>query len=81
LDNAEKVGTIAPEQFGSRKKNSSINHAINKQLTVDILQQDRKSYSLISLDAKGCYDQIAQPVAATAMKRKRANSQNEVGNV
>ena len=43
MANAEKAGTIAPEQFGSRKKKSSIIHAINKQLTTDILRQDKKN--------------------------------------
>jgi hypothetical protein len=68
--NAEKAKSIAAEQFGSQKSKSSINHAINKQLTIDILRQDKKSYSLITLDAKSCYDRIAQPSASLAMKRR-----------
>jgi Reverse transcriptase (RNA-dependent DNA polymerase) len=56
MGHAEKAKTIAPEQFGSRKMKSSINHAVNKQLIIDILQHDRKSFSLMTLDAKGCYD-------------------------
>jgi hypothetical protein len=42
---------------------------------VDILHQDRKSFSLITLDAKGCYDRIAQPIAAIAMKRQGATKE------
>jgi hypothetical protein len=44
MANAEAAQSIAPEQFGSRKKKSSIMHALNKQLTIDILQQDRKNF-------------------------------------
>ena len=32
MEMAEKAGTLAPEQFGSRKKKSAIIHAINKQI-------------------------------------------------
>ena len=42
MANAEKAGTIATEQFGSRKFKSSIYHAINKQRTTDIMRQDNK---------------------------------------
>jgi hypothetical protein len=40
MANAEKAGSLAPEQFGSRKQKSSIQHAINRQLTTDVLPQD-----------------------------------------
>jgi Reverse transcriptase (RNA-dependent DNA polymerase) len=71
---AEKANSIAPEQFGSRRMKSSIMHAVNKQLTVDILRQEKKSFALITLDAKACYNQIAQPVAAIALKRQGATA-------
>jgi Reverse transcriptase (RNA-dependent DNA polymerase) len=72
MENAERAHSIAPEQFGSRKGKSSILHAINKQLTVDILRQEKRNFSLITLDAKGCYDRIVQPMASLALKRQGA---------
>jgi Reverse transcriptase (RNA-dependent DNA polymerase) len=74
MEKAEQSGSIAPEQFGSRKQKSSIHHAVNKQLTTDILRQDRKSFCLITLDAKACYDRIAPPIASIALKRQGATS-------
>jgi Reverse transcriptase (RNA-dependent DNA polymerase) len=71
---AEKAGTIAPEQFGSRKKKSSIIHAVNKQITTDILRQDRKDFCMIILDAKQCYDRITHLYAAFALKRQGAST-------
>jgi Reverse transcriptase (RNA-dependent DNA polymerase) len=72
MANAEAAQSIAQEQFGSRKEKSSILHAINKQLTVDILRQDKRDFALITLDAKGCYDRIVQPIAYLALKRQGA---------
>ena len=43
LYNAEKYNIIAEEQYGSRKKHNSITMALNKQLTFDILQQQKKA--------------------------------------
>jgi hypothetical protein len=40
---AEKAQSIAPEQFGIRRQKSSILHAVNKQLTVDILRQEKET--------------------------------------
>jgi hypothetical protein len=50
MANAEAARSIAEERFGSRKQKSSILHALNKQLAIEILQQDRKNYSLITLE-------------------------------
>jgi Reverse transcriptase (RNA-dependent DNA polymerase) len=72
MSNAESANSIAPEQFGSRKNKGSILHALNKQLTVDILRQEKRSYALITLDAKSCYDRIVQPMAALSLKRQGA---------
>jgi hypothetical protein len=75
MANAEQAGSLAIEQFGSRKNKSSIQHAINKQLAVDTLRQDKKNFCLITLDAKACYDRIAQPVASLALKWQGASHQ------
>jgi hypothetical protein len=45
MANAEQSGSIATEQFGSRKQKSSIQHAINKQLASDCLRQDKKAFA------------------------------------
>jgi Reverse transcriptase (RNA-dependent DNA polymerase) len=69
---AESAGTIAPEQFGSRKHKSAILHAVNKQLTFDIVRQQRLNAALLVLDAKSCYDRISPPIASLALKRQGA---------
>jgi Reverse transcriptase (RNA-dependent DNA polymerase) len=74
MKNAEDANTIAPEQFGSRKQKSSIANALNKLLTTDILRQEKRNFSLITLDAKACYDRIAQPIASIALKRQGATN-------
>jgi Reverse transcriptase (RNA-dependent DNA polymerase) len=72
MQQAEEACSIAPEQFGSRKQKSSITNALNKLLTTDILRQEHRNFSLITLDAKACYDRIAPPVASVALKRQGA---------
>jgi Reverse transcriptase (RNA-dependent DNA polymerase) len=72
---AEKAGTLAPEQFGSRKKKSAIVHAINKQITTDIIRQEKRDFCVVILDAKGCYDRITPMYAAFAMRRQGATPQ------
>jgi Reverse transcriptase (RNA-dependent DNA polymerase) len=72
MKNAEEGKSIAQEQFGSRKTKSSIGNALNKLLTIDILRQEKRDFSLITLDAKSCYDRIAQPIASIALKRQGA---------
>ena len=70
MSNAEQAKSIADEQFGSRKAKGAINHAINKQLTLDIMRQEKRKFTLVILDAKGCYDRIAPPLASISMKRQ-----------
>ncbi len=72
MANAEKFESVAPEQFGSRKRKSAITHAVNKQLTTDILRQEHRAFVLILLDAKSCYDRISPPIASLSMKRQGA---------
>ena len=75
MANAERAQSIAPEQFGSRKNKSAIIHAVNKQLTTDILRQDKKDFCLMVLDAKECYDRITPMIASFAMQRQGASKQ------
>jgi Reverse transcriptase (RNA-dependent DNA polymerase) len=66
---AEEHGLIAPEQYGSRKGLSAIEHCVNKQLTFDLIRQERRPAVLCSNDAKGCYDRIVHSVASLCMQR------------
>jgi len=56
MKNAEKGHALAPEQYGSRKYHHSIDLAVNKALTFDLLRQLKKPGGLYSNDAKSCYD-------------------------
>jgi len=67
--NAEKGQALAPEQYGSRKYHKSIDLAINKSLTFDLLRQLKRPGGLCSNDAKSCYDLIGHPQASLAMQR------------
>jgi Reverse transcriptase (RNA-dependent DNA polymerase) len=69
---AEKHNNIAKEQYGSRKKKSSILHATNKQITFDILNIKKQDSTLLILDAKSCYDRIAPPIASLCLRRQGA---------
>jgi hypothetical protein len=66
---AERTKTLAPEQYGSRKKHRAIDLAVNKALTNDILRQLKRPGAACSNDAKSCYDLIGHAQAALAMKR------------
>jgi hypothetical protein len=66
---AENHNMIAREQYGSRKGHSSIDHAINKRLSYDILRLNRAPGALCSNDAKSCYDRILHSIVALSMKR------------
>jgi hypothetical protein len=68
MKNAENANSIAAEQFGSRKAKGAINHTVNKQLAIDIMRQEKIRFTLVILDAKGCYDRIAPPIASISLK-------------
>jgi len=69
MNNAEKGHALASEQYGSRKYHRSIDLAINKALTFDLLRQLKKPGGLCSNDAKSCYNLIGHPQASLAMQR------------
>jgi len=66
---AEKTKSLAPEQYGSRKRHKAINLAVNKALTFDILRQLKRSRAICSNDAKSCYDLIGHTQASLSMQR------------
>ena len=66
--NAESLGLLADEQYGSRKSHSAIEHGVNKCLTFDLLQQKWHPGSLCSNNAKSCYDCIVHLVASISMQ-------------
>ena len=69
MQHAESIQELAPEQYGSRKHKSSINQALHKRLTYDLMRQLKKAGLLCSNDAKSCYDRILHSIAALAYKR------------
>jgi hypothetical protein len=69
LAHAELTGSLAKEQYGSRKGRKAIDQAIHKRLTYDILRQFRAPGALCSNDAKSCYDRIVHSVAMLAYQR------------
>jgi len=49
---AESTKSLAPEQYGSRKRHKAIDLAVNKALTFDILRQLKRAGAICSNDAK-----------------------------
>jgi hypothetical protein len=66
---AEQTNSLAPEQYGSRKKHKAIDLAINKTLTFDILCQLKRPGAICSNDTKSCYDLIGNNQASLAMQK------------
>jgi hypothetical protein len=69
IAHAEKHNLLAKEQYGSRKGKNSIEHAIHKRLTFDIMRQTRINGAVCSNDAKSCYDRIIHSLACLAYRR------------
>ena len=69
MRHAESNGLIAPEQYGSRKGKSAIEHALNKRLSYDLIRQLRCPGALCSNDAKSCYDRISHAIVSLAFQR------------
>jgi hypothetical protein len=65
---AEKNKSLAPEQYGSRKRHKAIDLAVNKALTFDILCQLKRAGAICSNNAKSCYDLIGHTQAANSMQ-------------
>ena len=56
MAHAENLDLLAPEQYGSRRGLSAIEHGINKRMTFDLLRQSQTPGALCANDAKSCYD-------------------------
>ena len=72
MQEAEKNKVLAREQYGSRKKKTAIECALNKRLTFDILRQIKVPAGICSCDLKSCYDRIVHSFASLAMQRAGA---------
>ena len=68
MQTAEKNGTLAEEQYGSRAGRKAIDQAINKRLYFDILRQHQINGAICSNDAASCYDRIVHSMSALAMR-------------
>eukprot|EP00978_Attheya_sp_CCMP212_P001589 scaffold3244_cov37-Attheya_sp.AAC.4 len=66
MKRAEAHGGLAPEQYGSRKKYSSAEQALNKRLTFDILCQERRSAIDTTIDLASCYDLVLHTIRTVA---------------
>jgi hypothetical protein len=66
---AEELNLLPWEAYGGRKGKRSIECAVNKVFTNDILRQKRQPGTLCSNDAKSCYDRILHSVATICMRR------------
>ncbi len=69
MEIAEKTSSLAPEQYGSRKRHKAIDLAVNKSLTFDILRQLKRPGAICSNNAKSCYDLIGHTQASLSMQR------------
>ena len=69
IRHAEANDLIAPEQYGSRRGKSAIEHALNKRISYDLLRQLRCPGALCSNDAKSCYDRIIHSIVSLAFQR------------
>lgn len=69
MEYGETHSLLAPEQFGSRKSKSAIEHATNKRLVMDNIRQTGTNAIYLANDAKSCYDRILLIVAYLTMRK------------
>ena len=65
---ALRTNQLAPEQY-SRPGRDCRDHALNRKLTADCRQYERKCWSISMSDLTGCYDRIVHTAAALALIR------------
>ena len=58
MHQAEALGRIPLEIYGSRKNHEAVEVAINRHLVADLLRQKRIPGVIASVDAESCYDRI-----------------------
>ena len=66
---AEKHRLLAAEQYGSRRHHKASHVALNQRLFTDLCRQKRQASSIVSVDAKSCYDRIIHNVASLCVQR------------
>jgi hypothetical protein len=70
MEYGEKHALLAPEQFGSRKNKSAMEHATNKRIVMDIIRQSGTKGIYVANNAKSCcYDRILSMVAYLTMRQ------------
>lgn len=75
MHTAEATSSMAPEQYGSRKCHKSIDLAVNKSLTNDLLRQLKwPDGTIYPNDAKFCYDLIGHTQATLAMQAETSST-------
>ena len=70
MKNAEKHDALNKHQFGGRKNHQAIRAALGKRLTMDLMRQKVRAGSMISNDAKSCFDRILHLIAFLCMARQ-----------
>ena len=68
MQNAEAHDLLALEQYGSRKKKTAIECALNKRLIFYIFRQTKRPAGICSCDLKSCYDRLVHSFALMAMQ-------------
>ena len=65
----ERLGALACNNYGGRKKLQAAEISMNQQLTYNSIWGRRGRAVVMSNDAKGCYDRIAHTVLTICMRR------------
>ncbi len=68
MDNAEKHGALAPEQYGSRRGKNSRLHCLHKRLLFDMTRIEHGILVLMANDLKSCYDRIVMMIAYLTLR-------------
>lgn len=67
IQGVEQNNILARKQYGSMKKKTDIECALNKILTFDILRQIKHPAGICSCNVKSCYDRIVYSFASLTM--------------
>ena len=68
---AESTGTLAPEQYGSRKENADGSQALNTRLLYDLTRIKRVSATIVFY-LFPYYDLVAHNIASMSLQRANA---------
>jgi hypothetical protein len=70
MKDGEAYEQLAWEQYGSREGKKSMEQALNKVLSFDLIRQARMDAAMCSNDAKSCYDRIVHSIASILMQQQ-----------